>query len=70
MYLDEGIYYHIDTYKKIKDIIMKGLKSKDIITIAYVKDKTGLSRKYTIPILNALEREKILKRVGNDREVL
>ncbi|WP_252831821.1 SelB domain-containing protein [Brachyspira pilosicoli] len=38
--------------------------------MALVKERTGLSRKYTIPILNALEREKLVKRQGNDRIVL
>lgn len=70
MYLEEGIYYHIEVYNRVKNLIMKNTKPKDIITIAFVKEKTGLSRKYVIPLLNALEREKLLKRQGNDRIVI
>ena len=70
MYLEEGIYYHIEVYNRVKNLIMKNSKPKDIITIAFVKEKTGLSRKYVIPLLNALEREKLLKRQGNDRIVI
>lgn len=70
VYLEEGIYYHTDVYNKVKNLILKGTKSKDIITIAFVKEKTKLSRKYVIPLLNALEREKLLKRNGNDRIVI
>ena len=70
IYLEEGIYYHVDIYNKVKNLILKGSKSKDIITIAFVKEKTGLSRKYVIPLLNVLEREKLLKRQGNDRIVI
>ena len=70
IYLEEGIYYHVDIYNKVKDLILKDTKSKDIITIAFVKEKTGLSRKYVIPLLNVLEREKLLKRQGNDRVVI
>lgn len=70
IYLEEGIYYHIDTYNRIKNLIMEDVKSKDIISISFVREKTGLSRKYIIPILNALEREKLLKRQGNNREVI
>ena len=70
VYLEEGIYYHTDVYNKVKNLILKGAKSKDIITIAFVKEKTGLSRKYVIPLLNVLEREKLLKRQGNDRIVI
>lgn len=70
IYLEEGIYYHIDTYNRVKNLIIGYAKSKDIITIAFAKEKTGLSRKYIIPILNTLEREKLLKRQGNDRVVI
>lgn len=70
IYLEDGIYYHIESYNKAKNLILKDAKPKDIITIAFVKEKTGLSRKYVIPLLNALEREKLLKRNGNDRIVI
>lgn len=70
IYLEEGIYYHVDTYNRVKNLIMEGTKSKDIITIAFAKEKTGLTRKYIIPILNTLEREKLLKRQGSDRVVI
>ena len=69
-YLDEGLYYHTEVYNRVKSLIMKNTKKNDVITIALVKERTGLSRKYTIPILNALEREKLVKRQGNDRIVL
>lgn len=70
IYLEDGIYYHIESYNKAKNLILKNAKPKDIITIAFVKEKTKLSRKYVIPLLNALEREKLLKRNGNDRIVI
>lgn len=70
IYLEDGIYYHIESYNKAKNLILKDAKPKDIITIAFVKEKTKLSRKYVIPLLNALEREKLLKRNGNDRIVI
>ncbi len=70
VYLDEGIYYHIDVYNRIKKLILQNTKTNDIITIASVRDKTGLSRKYVLPILNALEREKLVRREGSERIVL
>ncbi|KLI35992.1 selenocysteine-specific translation elongation factor [Brachyspira hyodysenteriae] len=70
MYLDEGIYYHIDVYNRIKKLILQNTKTNDIITIAAVRDKTGLSRKYVLPILNAFEREKLVRREGSERIVL
>ncbi|AEM21970.1 selenocysteine-specific translation elongation factor [Brachyspira intermedia PWS/A] len=70
VYLDEGIYYHIDVYNRIKKLILQNTKTNDIITIAFVRDKTGLSRKYVLPILNAFEREKLVRREGSERIVL
>ncbi|MEI0699929.1 selenocysteine-specific translation elongation factor [Brachyspira intermedia] len=70
VYLDEGIYYHIDVYNRIKKLILQNTKTNDIITIASVRDKTGLSRKYVLPILNAFEREKLVRREGSERIVL
>ncbi|ACN82861.1 translation elongation factor [Brachyspira hyodysenteriae] len=70
VYLDEGIYYHIDVYNRIKKLILQNTKTNDIITIAAVRDKTGLSRKYVLPILNAFEREKLVRREGSERIVL
>ena len=70
VYLDEGIYYHIDVYNRIKKLILQNTKINDIITIASVRDKTGLSRKYVLPILNAFEREKLVRREGSERIVL
>ncbi|MEI0496508.1 selenocysteine-specific translation elongation factor [Brachyspira intermedia] len=70
VYLDEGIYYHIDVYNRIKKLILQNTKTNDIITIASVRDKTELSRKYVLPILNAFEREKLVRREGSERIVL
>jgi len=70
VFLGDGLYYNSKTYENVKERLMEGLKSGDIITIVYCKDKLGLSRKYTIPILNGMERDGILKRKENDRVVI
>ena len=38
--------------------------------MAAFKDMTGLSRKHVIPLLEFLDRERVTRRVGNDRVVL
>jgi selenocysteine-specific elongation factor len=40
------------------------------IEVGAFKDLTGLSRKYVIPLLEYLDREKVTRRAGNDRIVL
>jgi len=41
------------------------------IDVAVFKEITGgLTRKYAIPLLEYLDRERITRRVGNEREIL
>jgi selenocysteine-specific elongation factor len=40
------------------------------LDVGAFKDLTGLSRKYTIPLLEYLDRERVTRRSGNDRLVL
>jgi len=40
------------------------------IEVGAFKDLTGLSRKYVIPLLEYLDRERVTRRAGNDRIVL
>jgi selenocysteine-specific elongation factor len=40
------------------------------VDVGAFKDLTGLSRKFTIPLLEYLDRERVTRRAGNDRLVL
>jgi len=40
------------------------------LDVAGFKDLTGLSRKFVIPLLEYLDRERVTRRTGNDRLVL
>jgi len=40
------------------------------IDVAQFKEMTGVSRKYAIPLLEYLDRERVTKRVGDAREIL
>jgi len=40
------------------------------ITVPRFKELTGVSRKYAIPLLEYLDRERVTRRVGDEREVL
>jgi selenocysteine-specific elongation factor len=40
-----------------------------ILTIARTKERTQLSRKYVIPLLNRMEKDGFVKRSGDDRVV-
>jgi selenocysteine-specific elongation factor len=40
------------------------------IDVARFKDLTGVSRKYAIPLLEYLDRERVTRRVGDERLIL
>ena len=47
-----------------------GLTSGDTFDIAHAKNRTGLSRKYIIPLLNHMEERKLIVREESIRRVL
>ena len=40
------------------------------LDVGRFKDLTGVSRKYAIPLLEYLDRERVTKRIGEDRIIL
>jgi selenocysteine-specific elongation factor len=47
---------------------MKGTAAK--VDVAAFKERYGLSRKYAIPLLEWLDRERVTRRVGDARVIL
>lgn len=68
--LENFLYYHRDAYEKASSAILKKKKQGDLISIADARTASGLSRKYLLPLLNILEKNGKVKRIGNDRVVL
>ncbi|MBN1531228.1 MAG: selenocysteine-specific translation elongation factor [Spirochaetes bacterium] len=65
--LDGNIVYHSSVYLGLRDRIMALFDSADRITIQQARDATGLSRKYLIPLLNRIEDDRLIKRLGDIR---
>ncbi|MCU0848382.1 MAG: selenocysteine-specific translation elongation factor [Spirochaetes bacterium] len=65
--LDGNIVYHKKTYEGMKKNVMALFESRDKLTVPEAKDATGLSRKYVIPLLNKIESEGLIKRLGDFR---
>jgi len=65
--LSEGVLFDRGHHEKIKGEIMKFLKQNGQISIQDVHSLFGFSRKYTIPLLNYLEKEGIVRREGDMR---
>ena len=68
--ISEDLVFHqsalIDLRRKIVDL--KSIAPK--IDVARFKDMTGVSRKYAIPLLEYLDRERVTRRVGDERVIL
>jgi selenocysteine-specific elongation factor len=63
--------FHAESIEDLKSKVraMKGVNSR--MDVAVFKAMTGgLSRKHAIPLLEYLDRERITRRVGNEREIL
>jgi len=65
--LDGNIIYHKQVYEKLKKSILELFDTRDKVTVSEAKDAVGLSRKYIIPLLNRIENEGLLKRLGDFR---
>ncbi len=65
--LDGNIIYHLETYEELKKKIIGLFESRERISIADARDCTSLSRKYLIPLLNRIEQDGLIKRLGDFR---
>jgi selenocysteine-specific elongation factor len=58
---------HLDAFKaRVRETFPPGSR----LDVAAVKEMTGLSRKFVIPLLEYLDRERLTRRAGSDRTVL
>lgn len=63
--------FHIDSIENLKSRVRAQKPINSRIDVAVFKEITGgLTRKYAIPLLEYLDRERITRRVGNEREIL
>ena len=63
--------FHIESIDDLKALVRARKTVNPRIDVAVFKEITGgLTRKYAIPLLEYLDRERITRRVGNEREIL
>ncbi len=65
--LDGNIVLHREVYEELKRKVMTLFDGKDKIGIAEAKDATSFSRKFIIPLLNRMESDGLIKRIGDFR---
>jgi selenocysteine-specific elongation factor len=63
--------FHVDSIEDLKSRVRAQKSVSMKMDVAVFKEITGgLSRKHAIPLLEFLDRERITRRVGNEREIL
>jgi selenocysteine-specific elongation factor len=68
--LADDLVFHQNALQELRSML-NGYKSTSAkIDVGKFKDLTGVSRKYAIPLLEYLDRERITRRVGDERIIL
>ena len=68
--ISEELVFHQNSLMELRSKIAALKVSAPKIDVARFKDMTGVSRKYAIPLLEYLDRERVTRRVGDDRVIL
>jgi len=66
---DELVFHRSALEELCRLVAAQKLKSPKM-DVAKFKELTGVSRKYAIPLLEYLDRERVTRRVGDVREIL
>ncbi|AQS59556.1 selenocysteine-specific translation elongation factor [Desulforamulus ferrireducens] len=64
---DEQLYFTAELYLQAKEMIIEYLKQNKEISVAQTRDILNTSRKYILPLLETLDRERVTRRVGDNR---
>jgi len=68
--LSDELVFHRDALDDLRRRVAAEKAKSPRIDVARFKDMTGVSRKYAIPLLEYLDRERVTRRVGDAREIL
>jgi len=68
----DALLFHAESLERLKQDVraLKGQGNAARIDVAGFKERYGISRKYAIPLLEWLDRERITRRTGDSRVVL
>jgi len=67
--MEDGIFYAKETYDLLAGELLAGRTAGDRFSVPEAKERTGLSRKYTLPLLNRMEKDGLLRREQDARVV-
>jgi selenocysteine-specific elongation factor len=68
--VSEEMVFHRTALDALRRLIITQKSKTSKMDVALFKELTGISRKYAIPLLEYLDRERVTRRVGDAREIL
>jgi selenocysteine-specific elongation factor len=68
--LSEDLVFHRTALEELRRLVAAQKTKSPRMDVAVFKEITGVSRKYAIPLLEYLDRERVTRRVGDVREIL
>ena len=68
--ISDELVFHRMALEELRRLIAAQKAKSPKMDVAKFKELTGVSRKYAIPLLEYLDRERVTKRVGDAREIL
>ena len=66
----EDLIFHQSALRELREILARRKAQNNRLEVADFKELTGLSRKYAIPLLEYLDRERVTRREGDERIIL
>jgi selenocysteine-specific elongation factor len=68
--ISEELVFHREALENLRKLMAEQKKKTPKIDVGAFKDLIGVTRKYAIPLLEYLDRERVTRRVGDMREIL
>ncbi len=68
--VSDELVFHRSALEELRRLMVTHKSRSSRIDVATFKESTGVSRKYAIPLLEYLDRERVTRRVGDAREIL
>jgi selenocysteine-specific elongation factor len=68
--LGDDLVFHREALAGLRNSVQDYKNTSPKIDVAKFKELTGVSRKYAIPLLEHLDRERVTRRVGDERIIL
>jgi selenocysteine-specific elongation factor len=68
--VSDELVFHRSALEQLRRLVAAQKAKTPKMDVATFKELTGVSRKYAIPLLEYLDRERVTRRVGDVREIL